>query len=99
VIVEVSDVAESTVYVASDDRADLLTAGRVVRSELGEHDPPSTLVGVTVLGYDDQLVEVRSSPVANAHDLRAKGANRSSVGRAPLQAIGNRMVACGISVR
>jgi enamine deaminase RidA (YjgF/YER057c/UK114 family) len=55
-----SDVVKSTIYVASTDRADLLTAWRVVRSEFGEHDAPSTLVGVTVLGYDGQLVEVEA---------------------------------------
>jgi hypothetical protein len=30
----------------------------VVRARFGEHDAPSTLLGVTVLGYRGQLVEV-----------------------------------------
>jgi enamine deaminase RidA (YjgF/YER057c/UK114 family) len=55
-----SDVVKTTVYVASDDRADLLTAWDVVRAQFGEHDPPSTLLGVAVLGYRDQLVEVEA---------------------------------------
>ncbi|TQN32965.1 enamine deaminase RidA (YjgF/YER057c/UK114 family) [Haloactinospora alba] len=58
-----ADVAKTTVYVASTKRADLVTAWEVVRDFLGEHDPPSTLLGVTVLGYDDQLVEVEAVAV------------------------------------
>lgn len=54
-----SDVVVSTVYVASDDRGDLVAAWDVVRRAFGDHDPPSTLLGVTVLGYPDQLVEVQ----------------------------------------
>jgi hypothetical protein len=30
----------------------------VVRDAFGDHDVPSTLMGVTVLGYQDQLVEI-----------------------------------------
>lgn len=52
------DVLRTTVYVASPDRADLVAAWDVVRAAFGNHDAPSTLVGVTVLGYADQLVEV-----------------------------------------
>jgi enamine deaminase RidA (YjgF/YER057c/UK114 family) len=54
------DVVKTTVFVASSDRADLVAAWRVVRDTFGDHDPPSTLVGVTVLGYPDQLVEVEA---------------------------------------
>jgi enamine deaminase RidA (YjgF/YER057c/UK114 family) len=57
------DVARTTVYVATTDRADLLTAWRVVRAEFGEHDAPSTLLGVAVLGYLGQLVEVEAVAV------------------------------------
>lgn len=52
------DVAKVTIYVATHRRADLYAASRVVHRHLGEHEPPSTLLGVTVLGYPDQLVEV-----------------------------------------
>ena len=55
-----ADVAKSTVYVASADRADLVTAWQVVRAAFGDHDAPSTLLGVTALGYPDQLVEVEA---------------------------------------
>ena len=54
------DIVKTTVYVASSDRADLVTAWNVVRAAFGDHDPPSTLLGVAVLGYPDQLVEVEA---------------------------------------
>lgn len=54
----IEDVISTRVLVASTKQADLITAWEVVRDAFGEHDAPSTLLGVTVLGYDDQLVEV-----------------------------------------
>lgn len=60
------DVLKTTVYVATADRADLLTAWQVVREAFGEHEAPSTLVGVTVLGYPDQLVEVEAVAVRDS---------------------------------
>ncbi|MET0589729.1 MAG: Rid family hydrolase [Naasia sp.] len=54
------DVVSTRVLVASSRQADLVTAWNVVRSAFGEHDVPSTLMGVTVLGYDDQLVEIEA---------------------------------------
>jgi enamine deaminase RidA (YjgF/YER057c/UK114 family) len=57
---DLADVVKTTVYVASQDREDLATAWRVVSSHFGTHDVPSTLLGVTVLGYHDQLVEVEA---------------------------------------
>ncbi|MBM0224978.1 RidA family protein [Micromonospora sp. ATA51] len=54
------DVVKTTVYVATTDRADLVAVWEVVRDAFGDHDPPSTLLGVTVLGYPDQLVEVEA---------------------------------------
>ena len=53
-----TDVLQTTVYVASSRQADLGTAWRIVRDIFGPHDVPSTLLGVAALGYDDQLVEV-----------------------------------------
>ena len=53
-----SDVVKTTVYVASSAQADLVTAWQVVRDTFGDHEPPGTLIGVTVLGYADQLVEI-----------------------------------------
>jgi len=52
------DVLKSTVYVATTERVDLVSAWDVVHRHFGDHDAPSTLLGVTVLGYPDQLVEV-----------------------------------------
>jgi enamine deaminase RidA (YjgF/YER057c/UK114 family) len=58
-----ADVAKTTVFVASSSRADLVSAWQVVRDAFGDHDPPSTLVGVAVLGYPGQLVEVEAVAV------------------------------------
>jgi enamine deaminase RidA (YjgF/YER057c/UK114 family) len=55
-----NDVVSTRVLVASDHRSDLVTAWEVVRDAFGDHDAPSTLLGVTVLGYDDQLVEIEA---------------------------------------
>ncbi|NJP31460.1 RidA family protein [Micromonospora thermarum] len=55
-----ADVVKTTVYVASAHRPDLVAVWQVVRDAFGDHDPPSTLLGVAVLGYPDQLVEVEA---------------------------------------
>jgi enamine deaminase RidA (YjgF/YER057c/UK114 family) len=55
-----ADVVKTTVYVASGNRADLVAAWDVVRAAFADHDAPSTLLGVAVLGYPDQLVEVEA---------------------------------------
>ncbi|WP_163513727.1 RidA family protein [Fodinicola acaciae] len=57
---ELTDIAKTTVYVASNDQKDLVTAWQVVRDFLGDHDVPSTLLGVAQLGYANQLVEVEA---------------------------------------
>lgn len=54
------DVISTRVLVASSCQEDLVTAWEVVRDSFGDHDVPSTLMGVTVLGYDDQLVEIEA---------------------------------------
>jgi enamine deaminase RidA (YjgF/YER057c/UK114 family) len=59
-----ADVLKTTVYVASADQADLVAAWEVVRAAFGEHDAPSTLLGVAVLGYSGQLVEIEAVAVA-----------------------------------
>ncbi|MEV0828169.1 RidA family protein [Nonomuraea rubra] len=58
-----TDVVKTTVYVASTRQEDLVKAWEVYREYMGEHDVPSTLLGVTVLGYSDQLVEVEAVAV------------------------------------
>jgi enamine deaminase RidA (YjgF/YER057c/UK114 family) len=59
-----SRVLKTTIYVASSDRADLVAAWDVISSGFGEHDAPSTLLGVTVLGWPDQLVEIEAVAMA-----------------------------------
>jgi enamine deaminase RidA (YjgF/YER057c/UK114 family) len=54
------DVLKTTVYVASADRSDLLDVWQVVHDAFGAHDAPSTLLGVSVLGYPGQLVEIEA---------------------------------------
>lgn len=56
----ITDVINTRVLVASSNQADLVAAWEVVRDAFGDHDAPSTLMGVTVLGYDDQLVEIEA---------------------------------------
>ncbi|OYN99019.1 enamine deaminase RidA (YjgF/YER057c/UK114 family) [Propionibacteriaceae bacterium ES.041] len=56
----IADVVSTRVLVASTRQADLVAAWEVVRDAFGDHDVPSTLMGVTVLGYDDQLVEIEA---------------------------------------
>ncbi|MCP1430359.1 enamine deaminase RidA (YjgF/YER057c/UK114 family) [Microbacterium foliorum] len=57
---ELTDVISTRVLVASSSQSDLVTAWDVVHEAFGDHDVPSTLMGVTVLGYDDQLVEIEA---------------------------------------
>jgi enamine deaminase RidA (YjgF/YER057c/UK114 family) len=59
-----ADVLKTTVFVASADRADLVAAWQVIEEAFGDHDPPSTLLGVTVLGYSGQLVEIEAVAVS-----------------------------------
>jgi enamine deaminase RidA (YjgF/YER057c/UK114 family) len=54
------NVVKTTVYVASGERSDLVAAWNVVRRRFGDHDPPATLLGVRVLGYSEQLVEIEA---------------------------------------
>jgi enamine deaminase RidA (YjgF/YER057c/UK114 family) len=57
---QLTDVVKTTVYVASDKQDDLVAAWLIVTEAFGDHDVPSTLLGVAVLGYADQLVEVEA---------------------------------------
>jgi enamine deaminase RidA (YjgF/YER057c/UK114 family) len=54
------DVLSTRVLVASTRQEDLVAAWEVVRDSFGDHDVPSTLMGVTMLGYKDQLVEIEA---------------------------------------
>jgi enamine deaminase RidA (YjgF/YER057c/UK114 family) len=57
---DLTDVISTRVLVATTRQPDLVAAWQVVRDSFGDHDVPSTLVGVAVLGYDDQLVEIEA---------------------------------------
>ncbi|MBB3089185.1 enamine deaminase RidA (YjgF/YER057c/UK114 family) [Nocardioides albus] len=54
------DVVNTRVLVASSQRSDLVAVWEIVKDAFGDHDVPSTLMGVTVLGYEDQLVEIEA---------------------------------------
>lgn len=56
----IEDVISTRVLVASSNRDDILRVWEVVRRAFGTHDVPSTLLGVTVLGYEHQLVEIEA---------------------------------------
>ena len=58
--VGLDSVLKTTVFVVTQKQSDLYAAWEVVRRHFGDHDAPSTLLGVTVLGYGDQLVEVEA---------------------------------------
>lgn len=55
-----SDIAYTRVLVASARNEDLGTVWAVVRAAFADHEVPSTLFGVTVLGYRSQLVEIEA---------------------------------------
>ncbi|MFE4002180.1 RidA family protein [Nocardioides sp. YIM B13467] len=54
------NVVNTRILVASSQRSDLGVVWEIVRDAFGDHDVPSTLMGVTVLGYEDQLVEIEA---------------------------------------
>jgi enamine deaminase RidA (YjgF/YER057c/UK114 family) len=66
----IRDVVKTTVYVASGDRQDLVAAWDEVAGFFGDHDPPSTLLGVAVLGYPGQLVEIEAVAVSSSRQPR-----------------------------
>jgi enamine deaminase RidA (YjgF/YER057c/UK114 family) len=55
-----TDVAYTRVLVATLRNEDLGTVWNVVREAFAAHEVPSTLFGVTVLGYWNQLVEIEA---------------------------------------
>lgn len=57
---ELTDIAYTRVLVASAHTEDLGAVWNVVRDAFNEHEVPSTLFGVTVLGYRHQLVEIEA---------------------------------------
>lgn len=55
-----TDVVYTRVLVASHNESDLVVAWETIRKKFGNHDVPSILSGVTVLGYTNQLVEIEA---------------------------------------
>jgi enamine deaminase RidA (YjgF/YER057c/UK114 family) len=51
------DLVRTTIYVVGE-RPDLVRVWETIAAGLSPSRPPGTLVGVTVLGYPDQLVEI-----------------------------------------
>jgi enamine deaminase RidA (YjgF/YER057c/UK114 family) len=66
----IRDVLKTTVYVASGDRGDLVAAWDEAAGFFGDHDAPSTLLGVAVLGYPGQLVEIEAVAAASSRQPR-----------------------------
>jgi enamine deaminase RidA (YjgF/YER057c/UK114 family) len=69
-------VVKTTIFVASSSREDLLLAWDEYTRVFGTDGPPSTLLGVAVLGWPEQLVEieavaVRDRPPDGSGHLRA----------------------------
>ena len=52
------DLVKATIYVVGEERADLVRVWDVVSPVLGR--VPNTLLGVSFLGYPDQLVEIEA---------------------------------------
>ncbi len=63
-----ADLVRTTIYVVGE-RADLVRAWTVIESGLAPHRPPSTLLGVSVLGYPDQLVEIDGVAALRGDDV------------------------------
>lgn len=57
---QLTDVVNTRILVASSDRNDLVAVWEVVSERFGGHDAPATLIGVAVLGYPHQLVEIEA---------------------------------------
>lgn len=55
---DAQDLVKTTVYVVAREREDLVRVWRVVEDALAPARPPSTLLGVSFLGYPEQLVEI-----------------------------------------
>ena len=53
-------VLKTTVFVVAGNRPDLVRVWNVITHGFGGSRPPSTLLGVAMLGYPDQLVEIEA---------------------------------------
>jgi enamine deaminase RidA (YjgF/YER057c/UK114 family) len=57
-------IVKTTVYVVTDEQAELVRAWGIVEERLAPARPPSTLLGVSVLGYTGQLFEIEAVAAA-----------------------------------
>jgi enamine deaminase RidA (YjgF/YER057c/UK114 family) len=55
---------KTTIFVVAEEQTDLVRVWDVVTARLGR--TPSTLLGVSVLGYPEQLVEIEGIAVASS---------------------------------
>jgi enamine deaminase RidA (YjgF/YER057c/UK114 family) len=55
---DAQDLVKTTVYVVARARDDLVRVWEIVAAALAPARPPATLLGVALLGYPDQLVEI-----------------------------------------
>lgn len=55
-----ADVVQVRIYVATADRAEVVAVWDRLAASFGDPAPPSTLLGVSVLGYPGQLVELEA---------------------------------------
>ncbi|AZG46089.1 RidA family protein [Gordonia insulae] len=55
-----ADIAKLTIYVAERLQVDLSVAWDAVVAEFGSEIPPAMMLGVTVLPYDEQVVEIEA---------------------------------------
>ncbi len=60
-----AQVLKTTVFVVTQQRAELVRVWAIVRAAFGDVDPPSTLLGVSMLGYPDQLVEIEAVAITH----------------------------------
>jgi enamine deaminase RidA (YjgF/YER057c/UK114 family) len=67
---------KTTVYVVASERAHLLRAWKVVEAYLAPARPPSTLLGVSLLGYAEQLVEIDAVALSSADRAQGRAAGR-----------------------
>ena len=63
-----SEVLKTTVYVTTSDRSELVRVWAVVEERFAPARPPSTLLGVAVLGYPEQLVEIEAIAAVGTED-------------------------------
>lgn len=61
------DIRQLTVYVVGDQPS-LHSAWDAVTAWFGHHVPPATLLGVALLGYENQLVEIDATIIREARN-------------------------------